>query len=469
MSDTHFISGSFYYSSISGPLVLTAQDTQWDSDSFSAQGTQSSQGENFSFVSIESQYGSEVMSANDAGQYNILATTTACQLVMSYGSEWIAGTSQSYSWNETTTAANMLTDSGSSTTYYQGGTHSQSETIVTPFSYSGCGSWTYGYVVTGPPLDRVTEPPWYSGSSSGSTPPGIPLALDLSVNFSSGLGYVEAVAANAGGTPPNTALHLGTSPGGLNTSAGLVSALGGIAAHPMQFTGGEMGAELSSGSSALVIEESFLSGETPTLWVSHPSGIGYRRPSPGFSGSGSGSPTPGNVPTMDGGTDDGSQGEEVIRLANYMSGSTENPNANQSAPTPVAEQRTTGSANPTGSNNEPASSGSQGPANPPPAPGTDAYYKVHPEFGRPDGGPSPSPPNPAAAQPAGGGDNGNVPSETPASPANPPSQQPAPGGDNGSAQPSSAGGSNGNANKWPWWAGAKAFGRVSGQYRWCAV
>ena len=48
-----------------------------------------------------------------------------------------------------------------------------------------------------------------------------------------------------------------------------------------------MGAELNSGSSAVVIEEGVPTGGGPgTTWVS-PAGIGYRRPGTASSGSGS--------------------------------------------------------------------------------------------------------------------------------------------------------------------------------------
>ena len=81
--------------------------------------------------------------------------------------------------------------------------------------------------------------------------------------------------------------------------------------------------------------------------MSHPSGIGYRRNSPGITtvtGSGSGQttttgpPIPGNLPTMDSGTSDGSTDQELARLANFMTGGNENPTSTQPAATPRSVQ-----------------------------------------------------------------------------------------------------------------------------------
>ncbi len=95
------------------------------------------------------------------------------------------------------------------------------------------------------------------------------------------------------------------------------------------------------------LEESNQSGQTPTNWVSHPSGIGYRRGSPGITtssgGGGSGSsstgpPIAGNAPTMDSGTSDGGAGQELGRLGNFTAGGNENSTATQPGPTSRAGQ-----------------------------------------------------------------------------------------------------------------------------------
>jgi hypothetical protein len=141
--------------------------------------------------------------------------------------------------------------------------------------------------------------------------------------------------------------HRETSPGSLDTSSGLLSALGGADVHAMSFAGSEILPAENAGGTGVALEESFESGSEPTNWVSHPSGIGYRRNSPGiatWTGSGSGStsstgtPFAGNAPTMDSGMSDGASGEELTRLANYMTGGNENPSSTQPGPTSRAEQ-----------------------------------------------------------------------------------------------------------------------------------
>ncbi len=117
----------------------------------------------------------------------------------------------------------------------------------------------------------------------------------------------KGAPVNSHGLQP-LALHLGTSPASLDTSSGLMSALGGMGVHAMSFAGPDILPEANPGGTEVWLEESNEVGQTPTNWVSHPSGIGYRRSSPGIittTGSGSsasasqGPPLPGNAPSMD--------------------------------------------------------------------------------------------------------------------------------------------------------------------------
>ena len=89
------------------------------------------------------------------------------------------------------------------------------------------------------------------------------------------------VAGEIGSSPDGSAEHLGTSPGSLDTSSGLLSALGGEGAHAMSFAGPEILPEPNPGGTSMMLAESNQSGQTPTNLVVHPSGIGYRRSSPG--------------------------------------------------------------------------------------------------------------------------------------------------------------------------------------------
>ena len=269
--------------------------------------------------------------ASVAGQWNIAATEVTANVVSSYGTEWTVGSQQGYSWTENTVTQNVENDGGE-ITMYQSGSGGTTQTITQSFSQSQWTTTTLGYVITGPPLNRVAGTPSTNSGGSGSTPSNINLSALVVLNLNTGYSSVEGVAGKAGTSTPNTALHLGTSPGGLNTNAGLYSALGAAAAHPLQFTGGEMAAELNSGSSAVVFEEGVPTGGGPgTTWVSEPAGIGYRRPGTassgsGSSGSGSGSTfLTGNGAVMDNGTSDGSDGAELTRLQNYDTGATKRP------------------------------------------------------------------------------------------------------------------------------------------------
>ncbi len=168
--------------------------------------------------------------------------------------------------------------------------------------------------------------------------------------MNAGRGYAAGtrIVDQFGTSPVDSAEHLGTTPGQLNTSNGLASAAEGVAAHAMAFAGPEIVVSVNSGGSAVNLQESYGSGQTPTNWVTHPSGIGYRRPDPAASGSGSssGSRIISNAPITDSGTSDGSNDEELARLANFDTGGNENPTGTQTAPTARAEQQGAGAGAP---------------------------------------------------------------------------------------------------------------------------
>jgi hypothetical protein len=155
------------------------------------------------------------------------------------------------------------------------------------------------------------------------------------------------VADQIGGSTAGSAEHLGTSPGSLDTGSGLMSALGGMGVHAMSFEGSDILPTANPAGTSMWLEESNQYGQTPTNWVSHPSGIGYRRSSPGittWSGSGSGSTSstgaaiPGDPVTMDTGMSDGGNQDEINRLNNFITGGNENPTAMQQGPIGRAEQ-----------------------------------------------------------------------------------------------------------------------------------
>ena len=119
--------------------------------------------------------------------------------------------------------------------------------------------------------------------------------------------------------PVDRAEHLGTTPAALETTDGLAAAMGSQSVHALSFAGPEMKALVNSGGNAINIEEAY-SSTSPTTWVSHPSGIGYRRVSSGpqrqrryqhWPG------IPGTAPITDSGTTDGSSDQELARLVNF--------------------------------------------------------------------------------------------------------------------------------------------------------
>jgi hypothetical protein len=110
----------------------------------------------------------------------------------------------------------------------------------------------------------------------------------------------------------------------------------------------------STGANNAMVVEKGWSGASPiTSWVSHPSAIGYRLQGVvsagsgsggGGGGSGSGSGGGGTItiaavsPDFDSGMNDGTDGQELERVANFYTGTEENPTSAQSAPTPRSEQ-----------------------------------------------------------------------------------------------------------------------------------
>jgi hypothetical protein len=126
-----------------------------------------------------------------------------------------------------------------------------------------------------------------------------------------------------------------------------MSALGGMSVHAMSFAGSDILPTANPAGTSMWLEESNQYGQTPTNWMSHPSGIGYRRSSPGittWSGSGSGSTSstgaaiPGNPVTMDTGMSDAGNQDEINRLNNFITGGNENPTAMQPGPISRGEQ-----------------------------------------------------------------------------------------------------------------------------------
>ena len=117
----------------------------------------------------------------------------------------------------------------------------------------------------------------------------------------------------------------------------------------MEFVGPEVHAAPNAANNALVIDEGWSGASPITPWVSHPAAIGYRRQGAISIGSGSHIKTIAAVaPEFDSGMNDGTDGQEQERVANFYTGAEENPTSAQSAPTPRAEEQTGGIGGPGG-------------------------------------------------------------------------------------------------------------------------
>jgi hypothetical protein len=214
--------------------------------------------------------------------------------------------------------------------------------VTSTFASLNTGLVEVSYEISGPPATTATLGTEASTSTSGSND-----GADLTEVENAGVGPTVGivVADQIGASTAGSAEHLGTSPNSLDTSSGLMSALGGMGVHAMSFEGSDILPTANPAGTSMWLEESNQYGQTPTNWVSHPSGIGYRRSSPGIttSGSGSGSGSigpaiPGNPVTMDTGMSDGGNQDEINRLNNFITGGNENPTAMQPGPIGKAEQ-----------------------------------------------------------------------------------------------------------------------------------
>ena len=138
-------------------------------------------------------------------------------------------------------------------------------------------------------------------------------------------------------------MHDGTTQPALDTSQGLVSALGGQDAQALEYAGAEIMPTLNGSGTGMILQEPNEANPTDpqVSWVSHPAAIGYRR-----AGTDDGSVTEGELaavtPEFDSGMNEGTTGEELQRVGNFYTGSEENPTSAQSAPTPRGEQQTSG-------------------------------------------------------------------------------------------------------------------------------
>ena len=295
-----------------------------------ATGTKGTSGDTFTFTEGETSSDNFSLGKTITGVMDGAAQVSASFGFATTGS--CAGSSFSYEFAPST--YDSLTEDGNLT--YDG--------VTTAFATLNIHSLATAYAVTGAPA--VTTP---LGTDSSTSTSGADDGANLTETEYAGNGDTAGVdtAGNLGTSTRGSAEHLGTSPSSLDTSSGLMSALGGMAVHAMSFAGPDILPQANPGGTQVWLEESNEVGQTPTNWVSHPSGIGYRRTSPGIittTGSGSsastsqGPPLPGNAPSMDTGLSDGGTSAELTRLSNFNAGGNENPTAMQPGPISRTEQ-----------------------------------------------------------------------------------------------------------------------------------
>jgi hypothetical protein len=390
LADNHSISGNESYSQTNSSNTETWNDSGTDDNALNAQGTDSSSGNNYSFADTDT--GSDIYSLNKVVPYSF----SAAYAQSNYNTSVISGSSGGGSFTYLTTTTYSDADNYS-------GNQTMDLTIVNGISDLTTTTLTDIFGISGPSGITTTYEDVGGESASGSgTAPALTEILGAGHADTSGNG----TAGDLGTFPSDGAIHEGTTQPNLDTSQGLVSALGGQDAHPLAFVGAEISPTVS-GSSMILQEPNETGSGGSGSWVTHPSAIGYRRQgtSSGSGGHGSSS-VAAVVPQFDRGMSEGSDGEELQRITNFGSGTVANPTSAQSAPTPRAEQAIS-SAMPVGEQAPgqapPGNTGNGGnpsPAPPEKDPGTD-----------PTSGPSPPPP-----------------AQTPVPPVQSPGPTPIPGG-----------------------------------------
>ena len=324
---SHSVSGSLTSTSDVGLVASSLNDGGTDVASVSAWGQKSTSGDAFAFTDSESS--DDDFSLNKT----ITGTMIGSASVITNDAMNISGTTSigGFTYTSLSLTSTSLGEGGSLT----------DDGVTTPFASLNILSVEVAYAVTPGTTDPLSTDA--STSTSGSND-GANLTEVAGAGAAATAGVV--VAGQLGGSPDGSAEHLGTSPNSLDTSSGLMSAMGGEGVHAMSFAGSEILPTANPAGTSLWLEESNQYGQTPTNWVSHPSGIGYRRSSPGVttSGSGSGSgttgaPIPGNPVMMDTGMSDAGTPAELSRISNnFITGGNENPTAMQPGPISKAEQ-----------------------------------------------------------------------------------------------------------------------------------
>ncbi len=259
------------------PIGVEAPSSSSDTDAMSAQPTKSTSGDSYVFTNTESSTDNFVLlNKVVVNQMNGSGTDSTSMTTSMSGNTAPGG----FAFTSLSQSTNQISDSGNVT--YTG--------VVTPYLESQSGTDEVKLSVSGPPAATATltntESATTTGSNDGANYTDYGFAGQGS---SAGTGVADLV----GSSPMASAEHMGTSPNSLDTSSGLLSALGGADVHAMSFAGSEIMPTENAGGTGVSLEESSLeSGSVPPNWVSQPAGIGYPRNAPGlttWTGSGRGS------------------------------------------------------------------------------------------------------------------------------------------------------------------------------------
>ncbi len=358
--DTHTVSGDYSTSEGSGGTIIAWGDTGVDSATMNAQGQDGQEGDSYTFADTESSVDDFTLVKIYPGEWDGTLTEDQSLSLGSQGTNWQESSGgSSFTYDQSSTSTDAIDDYGDTTGTEVAG--DVTYVTTTPFAMSVSLSSTGVYAYGGMPETVTTEGTTSNDTTTGTNPSGV----NFTETHYAGQGDTagSGAAADVGSSKEYSAEHLGTSPNGLDSSAALLSGLGGMAVHALSFAGPDVKATINPTSTGLWLEESYQSSGSPTEWQSHPSGLGYRRSSPGVSGgghsgggsgSGGGGTGPamaGNSPVMDSGTSDGSDADELTRLQSFDTGGNENANTTQAAPTSRAQQVT---------NNAPSAAGGNG-------------------------------------------------------------------------------------------------------------
>jgi len=257
VQDNHSISGSLSYSATNSTSTVAWTDKGMDTDTMNAQGTKSTGGDVYSFTDSESSTDNFALNKQVQNQQSGGATDTTSMTTSMSGNTSTSPSGSSFSYGQLTQNSNSVGEAGSVT--YSG--------VVTPFTQSQATTTTVQLSVSGPAVSTVTVESVTTSTSTGSNDGANFTELE---NAGQGYSAGTRVAAQIGSSPMDSAEHQGTSPGSVDTSSGLLSALGGQAVHAMSFGGAEIMPAVNSAGNAVGLEESYQQGSTPVNWVSHP-------------------------------------------------------------------------------------------------------------------------------------------------------------------------------------------------------